>query len=116
MKQILVHTLLFLFLALASAPADTAIEVPIPLPKTEGSKSFDLETSIANQKGILQFESKLFSEARESFMKAKSLAKQFRDPSLGIVSFNLGLTLHKLNLHGDIGHQHQKRYNFQVQL
>ena len=27
------------------------------------------------------------------------MAKQFRDPGLGIVSFNLGLTLHKLNLH-----------------
>ena len=52
-----------------------------------------------NQKGIHQFESKLFSEARESFKRAKSLAQQFRDPGLGVVSFNLGLTLHKLNLH-----------------
>ena len=55
--------------------------------------------SIANQKGIGHFNSKLFNEARESFSKAQSLAKQFRDPGLGIVSFNLGLTLHKLKLH-----------------
>ena len=87
------------FLTSVFIQADTSLEKPIVLPKTEGSKNFDLEISIANQNGINQFESKLFSAAREYFMKAQSLAKQFRDPGLGIVSFNLALTLHKLNLH-----------------
>ena len=82
-----------------SIPANTGLEIPIVLPKTEGSKNFDLEISIANQNGINQYNSKSFNEARMFFKKAQSLAKQFRDPGLGIVSFNLGLTLHKLNLH-----------------
>ena len=82
-----------------SVQADSELEIPIALPKTEGSKNFDLEISMINQKGIDQYKSKLFSEARESFMKAKSLAQQFRDPGLGIVSFNLGLTFHKLDRH-----------------
>ncbi|MEC9423416.1 MAG: tetratricopeptide repeat protein [Nitrospinota bacterium] len=99
MKRILSYILAIFFLTSVSIQANTELEKPIVLPKTEGSKNFDLEISIANQNGINQFESKLFSEAREYFMKAQSLAKQFRDPGLGIASFNLGLTLHKLNLH-----------------
>lgn len=79
--------------------ANTQLETPIVLPKTEGSKNFDFEISMANQNGINQYNSKSFNEARMFFKKAQSLAKQFRDPGLGIVSFNLGLTLHKLNLH-----------------
>jgi tetratricopeptide (TPR) repeat protein len=79
--------------------ANNGFETPIVLPKTEGSKNFDLEISIANQNGINQYNSKLFSEALRYFKRAQTLAKQFRDPGLGIVSFNLGLTLHKLNLH-----------------
>ncbi len=99
MKKIILYTLLIFFMNLVSAQADTELENPIKLPKAEGSKNFDLEISMINQKGIHQFESKLFSEASESFKRAKSLAQQFRDPGLGVVSFNLGLTLHKLNLH-----------------
>ena len=99
MKQILFYMLLFFLMTSVSVQSDTKLETPIALPETEGSKNFDLEISMANQKGIRQFKSKLFSEARESFLKAKSLAQQFRDPGLGITSFNLGLTLHKLNLH-----------------
>ena len=87
------------FLAAISVEAETKLEIPLLLPKVEGSKNFDLEISIANQRGVSHFNSKSFNEARESFSKAQSLAKQFRDPGLGIVSFNLGLTLHKLNLH-----------------
>jgi tetratricopeptide (TPR) repeat protein len=99
MKKIILYVLLIFFMNLLSAQADTELENPIRLPKTEGSKNFDLEISMINQNGIRQFKSKLFSEASESFKRAKSLAQQFRDPSLGIVSFNLGLTLHKLNRH-----------------
>jgi len=99
MKKINLYMLLLVLLASVSVQADSELEIPIALPKTEGSKNFDLEISMINQKGIRQFKSQLFAEARESFMKAKSLAQQFRDPGLGIVSFNLGLTLHKLDRH-----------------
>tara|TARA_Y100001960_G_C14323190_1_gene656425 strand:+ start:160 stop:573 length:414 start_codon:yes stop_codon:yes gene_type:complete len=78
-----------------------AFESPIPLPKKEGSKNFDLEISVLNKKGLILFKSKSFKEAHELFKKAISLAKQFRDPGTGIVSFNLGLTLHQLDLHED---------------
>ena len=99
MKRLISFTLMIFFLTSVSIQADTALESPIELPKIEGSKNFDLEISLANKNGINQFESKSFSEAQNFFMKAQSLAKQFRDPGLGIVSFNLGLTLHKLDLH-----------------
>ena len=99
-SKILLFCIFIIFLfAENSVRAETKLEIPLLLPKAEGSKKFDLEISIANQKGIGHFNSKLFNEARESFSKAQSLAKQFRDPGLGIVSFNLGLTLHKLKLH-----------------
>ena len=87
------------FITSVSIQADTGLETPIQLPKKEGSKNFDLEISLANTNGIKQFDINSFSEAKNFFMKAQTLAKQFRDPGLGIVSFNLGLTLHKLNLH-----------------
>ena len=90
--------ILFLFIATSINNA-YAIELPILLPKVEGSKNYDLEISTLNQKGINQFNDHIFDKARESFKKAMLLAMQFRDPGLGIVSFNLGLTLHKLNLH-----------------
>ena len=98
-KFLLFCIFIIFFLAAISVEAGIKLEAPLILPKVEGSKNFDLEISIANQKGISHFNSKSFNEARESFLKAQSLAKQFRDPGLGIVSFNLGLTLHKLNLH-----------------
>ena len=99
MKHLLPYMVMIFILFPVSIQANSGLEIPIVLPKTEGSKNFDLEISMINQKGIHQFESKLFSEASESFKRAKSLAQQFRDPGLGVVSFNLGLTLHKLNLH-----------------
>ena len=99
MKKLILYMFLLILLASVSVQADSELETPIALPKTEGSKNFDLEISMINQKGIQQYKSKLFDDARESFKKAKSLAQQFRDPGLGIVSFNLGLTLHKLDRH-----------------
>ena len=99
MKKIFLYMLLLVLLASVSVQADSELEIPIALPKTEGSKNFDLEISMINQKGVHQYKLKLFTDASESFMKAKTLAQQFRDPGLGIVSFNLGLTLHKLDRH-----------------
>ena len=99
MKRLPCYMVMIFILAPVVIQANTQLETPIVLPKTEGSKNFDFEISMANQNGINQYNSKLFSEARRYFKKAQTLAKQFRDPGLGIVSFNLGLTLHKLNLH-----------------
>ena len=99
MKHLLPYMVMIFILFPVSIQANSGLEIPIVLPKTEGSKNFDLEISIANQNGINQYKSKSFSEARRHFKRAQSLAKQFRDPGLGIVSFNLALTLHKLNLH-----------------
>ena len=99
MKRLPCYMVMIFILTPVIIQANTRLETPIVLPKTEGSKNFDLEISIANQNGINQYNSKSFSEARRYFKRAQSLAKQFRDPGLGIVSFNLGLALHKLNLH-----------------
>ena len=99
MKRLISYMITIFFLTSVPIQADTGLETPIKLPKTEGSKNFDLEITLANKNGINHFESKSFSEAQKYFMKAQSLAKQFRDHGLGIVSFNLGLTLHKLDLH-----------------
>tara|TARA_B100000686_G_C16713435_1_gene930571 strand:+ start:680 stop:1138 length:459 start_codon:yes stop_codon:yes gene_type:complete len=99
MKRLPFYMVMIFILTPVVIQANTGLETPIVLPKTEGSKNFDLEISIANQNGINQYNSKSFSEARKYFKRAQSLAKQFRDPGLGIVSFNLGLTLHKLKLH-----------------
>ena len=76
-----------------------ALESPISLPITEGSKNFDFEISGLNRNGLSQYNNNSFKEARELFKKATLLAKQFKDPSLGVVSFNLGLSLHKLEVH-----------------
>ena len=76
-----------------------ALESPISLPITEGSKNFDLEISGLNRNGLSQYNNNSFKEARELFNKAMLLAKQLKDPSVGIVSFNFGLTLHKLEVH-----------------
>ena len=95
------YVLLTMIIGLSIKRTLAGQEVPIHLPKTEGSKRFDMEISVANEKGILLFEHGKFKAARESFSKAELLAKQFRDPGLGVVSFNLGLALHKMDLHED---------------
>ena len=99
MKHFSLMCLFILSLLIINAQLTFALESPIKLPITEGSKNFDHEISDLNRKGVSQFNNKSFKEARKSFIKAMILAKQFRDPSYGIVSFNLGLTLHKLNIH-----------------
>ena len=99
MKHVPVSILLILILGLPAVQTVTGEESPISLPKSEGSKSFDLEISTANENGIRLFELGNFDAARENFSKAVAIAQQFRDPGLGVVSFNLGLTLHKLELH-----------------
>ena len=72
-------------------------EIPMELPKVEGSKSFDLEIDKFNYKGIVAFKKGSFEVAIDLFKKASNLAKRLRDPSQGIVSYNLALSLHNLN-------------------
>ncbi len=99
MKYFIKYFLLALIFSLSAEQSLASEERPIELPRSEGSKSFDMEISTLNETGIRLFEVGDLDTARNYFSKAESLARQFRDPGLGAVSFNLGLTLHKLNLH-----------------
>ncbi len=74
-------------------------ELPLNLPKVEGSKSFDMEIDQLNTKAITFYQNANFVEAEQHFRKGMNLARQLRDPSLGILSFNLALTLHKTGRH-----------------
>ncbi len=101
MNQPLFQILFFFIFSINSIQLTYAFESPIFLPKKEGSKNYDLEISEINRQGVNQFKDESFDKARNSFKKALLLAKQFRDPGLGIVSYNLGLSLHNLKLHED---------------
>ena len=103
MKNAYFIILMALILGMHADQTVTGEEPFISLPKSEGSKSFDLEISTANESGIRLFELGSFDAAREKFSKAAALAQQFRDPGLGVVLFNLGLTFHKLKLHENAG-------------
>ncbi len=99
--KILTNTSFFLILlhTVLCTPVWGAEEVPLTLPKTEGSKNFDLEIDKLNDKGIEAYKKKKFEQARGHFQKASNLAKQFRDPSQGVVNYNLALSLHQLANH-----------------
>ena len=84
-----------------NVPVWSEAESPLPLPKAEGSKSFDLEISQINRLAIKKYEQGLFEMAAEHFKKAMNLAQQLRDPSQGILYFNLALSLHELGNHED---------------
>ena len=78
-------------------PTSLYAEDLIGLPRTEGSKNFDMEINNLNNMGIKHHSLNEFSEADENLKKATNLAKQLRDPSLGVTSFNRALVLHKLH-------------------
>jgi len=80
-------------------------EGPLKLPKVEGSKSFDLEISQINSLAIKKYQQGLFENAAENFKKALTLAQQLRDPSQGILHFNLSLSLHKSGNHEEATEQ-----------
>lgn len=63
--------------------------------------SFDLEISQINNQAIKKYDQGFFSEATEQFKKALVLSQQFRDPSRGILHYNLSLSLHKSGKHED---------------
>ena len=90
-------TIFFLFFLCGPVWSET--EGPLKLPKVEGSKSFDLEISQINRLAIKKYQEGLFEMAAEHVKKAVNLAKQLRDPSQGILYFNLALSLHKSGHH-----------------
>ena len=91
-------SMVFLFMVLC-IPVWSKTEVPLSLPKVEGSKSFDLEISQINREAIKSYQMGLFSKAVKQFKKAVNLSRQLRDPSQGILHFNLSLSLHKEGNH-----------------
>ena len=91
-------SMVFLFMVLC-IPVWSKTEVPLSLPKVEGSKSFDLEISQINREAIKSYQMGLFSKAVNQFKKAVNLSRQLRDPSQGILYFNLSLSLHKEGNH-----------------
>ena len=91
--------IIFFFLMFLCRPVWSETEGPLKLPKVEGSKSFDLEISQINRLAIKKYQEGLFEMAAEHFKKAVNLAQQLRDPSQGILYFNLALSLHELGSH-----------------
>ena len=97
-KVMFLCSMVFLFMVLC-IPVWSKTEVPLSLPKVEGSKSFDLEISQINREAIKSYQMGLFSKAVNQFKKAVNLSRQLRDPSQGILHFNLSLSLHKEGNH-----------------
>ena len=97
-KVMLLCSMFFLFTVLC-IPVWSETEVPLNLPQVEGSKSFDLEVSQINREAIKNYQMGLFSKAVTQFKKAVNPSRQLRDPSQGILHFNLSLSLHKEGNH-----------------
>ncbi len=97
-KKYLVYILGFLFL-LDPFTAYTEQEIPLEIPKMEGSKSFDFKIDQTNRQGIQLYEQGNYDKAITHFEKAVNLAQQLRDPSQGILHYNLALSLHKSDRH-----------------
>ena len=97
-KVMLLCSMFFLFTVLC-IPVWSETEVPLNLPQVEGSKSFDLEVSQIYREAIKNYQMGLFSKAVTQFKKAVNLSRQLRDPSQGILHFNLSLSLHKEGEH-----------------
>jgi tetratricopeptide (TPR) repeat protein len=86
---------IIIYLIFLCGPVWSETGGPLKLPKVEGSKSFDLEISQINRLAIKKYQQGLFEMAAEHFKKAVNIAQQLRDPSQGILYFNLALSLHK---------------------
>ena len=96
-KTFLYIAILFSIFLCGSVWSET--EGPLKLPRVEGSKNFDLEISQINRLAIKKYQQGLYEIAAEHFKKAVNLAQQLRDPSQGILYFNLALSLHKSGHH-----------------
>jgi len=100
------------FLMFLSVSASGEVENPLLLPKKEGSRSFDLEISQINNQGIKNYKEGLFLDAIEQFKKGLTLAQQLRDPSQGILHYNLSLSLHKSERHESAAKQFSSAKKF----
>jgi len=94
-----------LLLVISCGPAWSQEEAPLSLPKAEGSKSFDLKIDQSNSQGIQLYRQGNYQKAVAHFKKALNLAKQLRDPSQGIMYYNLALSLHKIGQHEESAKQ-----------
>ena len=98
-KKVIFFYSMFFLLTTLCIPAWSETDAPLNLPKVEGSKSFDLEISQINKQAVQNYKMGLFSKAAKQFKKAVNLSRQLRDPSQGILNFNLSLSLHKEGKH-----------------
>ena len=98
-KKVMLLCSMVLFFTVLCPPVWSEKEIPLTLPQVEGSKSFDLEVSQINREAIKNYQMGLFSKAVTQFKKAVNLSRQLRDPSQGILHFNLSLSLHKEGNH-----------------
>ena len=80
-------------------------ETPMKLPKAEDSKSFDFKIDQINSEGIQLYQNGSYEKATRLFAKAVNLAQQLKDPSQGIVYYNLALSLHKSGKHEEAAKQ-----------
>ena len=92
--------------------ASGEVESPLLLPKEEGSRSFDLEISQINNQGIKKYKEGFFLDAVEQFKKGLTLAQQLRDPSQGILHYNLSLSLHRSEKHESAAKQFSSAKKF----
>jgi Flp pilus assembly protein TadD len=99
MKKLFVYIFLALTLALPANQATAREESPITLPKSEGSKSFDLDIDQINTLGVRNYHRGNYEKAVSHFKKALNLSLQLRDPSQGVLYFNLAISLHKAGRH-----------------
>lgn len=97
-SEIILYLTIF-FLIFLCGPVWSETEGPLKLPRVEGSKNFDLEISQINRLAIKKYQQGFYEMAAEHFKKAVNLAQQLRDPSQGILYFNLSLSLHELGNH-----------------
>lgn len=104
-KSLHVSLSALLLLAIMCGAAWSGEEIPLELPKEEGSKSFDFEIDKINHEGIQQYRQGKFAKATNSFKQSLSLAQQFRDPSQGILHYNLALALDKSEQHEEAAKQ-----------
>ena len=99
MNNSFLYFIFSLIFMLSPFPAFAEQEILLEIPKAEGSKSFDFEVNQINSQGIQLYQQGDYKNAIVLFEKALGLAQQLRDPSRGILHYNLALSLHESGQH-----------------
>lgn len=99
MKKLFLCYIFSIIFLLISFPAFAEQDILLEIPKAEGSKSFDFEINQINNRGIQLYQQGDYKNAIVLFEKALGLAQQLRDPSRGILHYNLALSLHESGQH-----------------